>query len=106
MTSDVGLDIHLQPDSAIDWTASSSLASSSRSQVHKSVSRFYPQAGLLGVSTVVHGSPQTNVAIVTQLVTQAAKKIFTLSAGGRWSASSTGPILGRGGWGVCGTVWI
>jgi len=45
-------------------------ASSSRSQVHRSSRRAYLAAGLPRVSVDVRGSPWTNVAIVTQLVTQ------------------------------------
>ena len=54
------------------WSATASLASSSRSQVHRSAAKSLPQTGLLRLSMVVRGSPRTNVAIDTQLVTQAA----------------------------------
>ena len=45
------------------------LASSSRSQVHRSASRSCPRAGLPRLSVGVRGSPPTNSAIVTQVVT-------------------------------------
>jgi len=64
--------VGFKPCDLVGVAAFEPAASSSRTQVHRSAGRYYPWADLLRLSTVVRGSSWTNVAIVTQLVTQAA----------------------------------